>query len=383
MTNHLKGLLMTIFAVVILSPDSVLIRLVEEASSEIDSWTVLFWRGSLYAVGVSLLVLIKYRSKTIAEFKNIGKGGLLIGLFSGISTGTFVFAIVYTSIANALVIISTGPIMIAIVAWFLLKEKSSLITWASMVIVFIGIYIVMSGSFGGKSLVGDFFALITAVMMGFTGSISNIPEAQLARLPFPCFVLLEGQPTMLHDISRGQVKAVLPEFGMVQLSLSDFMGDQGGARVLTLSPGRDTQKRKLGLSWFAPQIRRYRRSLLEVLLVSLVLQLLNLAQPLVFQQIFDKVIGQQNLDTLYTLGMLLLGVALFQGLLTAVRTYLFADTTNRIDIALAVDADGIHLGQEDLPVEDARKIRIISLILMNFIKCIIYRDLQNNESNSL
>ena len=80
MTNHLKGLLMTIFAVVILSPDSVLIRLVEEASSEIDSWTVLFWIGSLYAVGVSLLVLIKYRSKTIAEFKNIGKGGLLIGL---------------------------------------------------------------------------------------------------------------------------------------------------------------------------------------------------------------------------------------------------------------------------------------------------------------
>jgi len=164
---------MTIFAVVILSPDSVLIRLVEDASSEVDSWTVLFWRGLLYAAGVSLLVFIKYRTKTIAEFKNIGKGGLLIGLFSGISTGTFVFAIVYTSIANALVIISTGPIMIAIVAWFLLKEKSSLFTWTSMIIVFIGIYIVMSGSFGGDSLVGDFFALITAVMMGFTFTLTR------------------------------------------------------------------------------------------------------------------------------------------------------------------------------------------------------------------
>jgi drug/metabolite transporter (DMT)-like permease len=173
MTNHLKGLLMTIFAVVILSPDSVLIRLVEDASSEVDSWTVLFWRGLLYAAGVSLLVFIKYRTKTIAEFKNIGKGGLLIGFFSGISTGTFVFAIVYTSIANALVIISTGPIMIAIVAWFLLKEKSSLFTWTSMIIVFIGIYIVMSGSFGGDSLVGDFFALITAVMMGFTFTLTR------------------------------------------------------------------------------------------------------------------------------------------------------------------------------------------------------------------
>ena len=173
MTRHFKGLLMSVFAVVILSPDSVLIRLVEEASPEVDSWTVLFWRGLLYAVGVSLLVFMKYGSKTIAEFKNIGKGGLVIGFFSGISTGTFVFAIVYTSIANALVIISTGPIMIAIVAWFLLKEKSSVITWTSMIIVFIGIYIVMSGSFGGKNLVGDFFALITAVMMGFTFTLTR------------------------------------------------------------------------------------------------------------------------------------------------------------------------------------------------------------------
>ena len=39
------------------------------------------------------------------------------------------------------------------------------------------------------------------------------------------------------------------------------------------------------------------------------------------QQIFDKVIGQQNLDTLYTFGLILLLVSLFQGLLGAVRTY--------------------------------------------------------------
>ena len=72
-------------------------------------------------------------------------------------------------------------------------------------------------------------------------------------------------------------------------------------------------------------------------MASLVLQLLNLAQPLVMQQIFDKVIGQQNLDTLYTLGLILLLVSLFQGLLGAVRTYLFADTTNRIDITLGAE----------------------------------------------
>ena len=88
---------------------------------------------------------------------------------------------------------------------------------------------------------------------------------------------------------------------------------------------------------FSLRLRKYRRSLIEVLLASLVLQLLNLAQPLVMQQIFDKVIAQQNLDTLYTLGFVLLLVSLFQGLIGAVRTYLFADTTNRIDITLGAE----------------------------------------------
>ena len=163
MTNHLKGILMTFIGVVILSPDSVLIRL-----TDADSWTVLFYRGLLMSIGVMMLLLITYRSKTIVEFKKIGRGGLWIGWLHGIMTVTFVFAIMHTSIANTLVIISTGPIWIAIIAWLTLRERASLVTWLAMIIVFIGIYIVMSANFGGQSIVGDIFALITAILMGFT-----------------------------------------------------------------------------------------------------------------------------------------------------------------------------------------------------------------------
>ena len=176
-----------------------------------------------------------------------------------------------------------------------------------------------------------------STLMGFVGTISVVPEGLLPRLPFPCIALVADQPAVLHDISRSEVKAVLPEYGRITLPLQQLLADAPGLRVLTLSPGRDSQRRKLNFSWFFPQLRKYRRSLIEVLAASLVLQLLNLAQPLVMQQIFDKVIVQQNLDTLYTLGIVLLGVSLFQGLLGAVRTYLFADTTNRIDIALGAE----------------------------------------------
>ena len=176
-----------------------------------------------------------------------------------------------------------------------------------------------------------------STFMGFTGTLVDLPEAQVVRASFPCIAVLCGQPSLIHEIRRGEVFAVIPEYGGVSLPLSDLLGEEGGARLLLLNPGRDAQRRKLGLSWFYPQIRKYRRSLIEVLVASLVLQLLNLAQPLVMQQIFDKVIGQQNLDTLYTLGLILLLVSLFQGLLGAVRTYLFADTTNRIDVTLGAE----------------------------------------------
>lgn len=164
MSDHLKGILITVLAVVILSPDSVLIRMADAN----DGWTLVFWRGFSYAIGVGFILLIMHGSKTPAMCRNIGKGGLWIGLLSGVCTATFVFAIQHTSIANTLVIISTAPVMIAIVAWIMLKEKASLVTIASMVLVFIGIYIVMSGNFGGSSLKGDLFALLTSMLMGVT-----------------------------------------------------------------------------------------------------------------------------------------------------------------------------------------------------------------------
>ncbi len=173
-----------------------------------------------------------------------------------------------------------------------------------------------------------------ATVLGLTGNLSPVSEKQLHRVPCPCIALIASQPSVIYEIRKGEVKAVVPEYGRVSLPLKELTGGKGGTTILTLFPGRDAQKRKLNFKWFLPQINKYRRSLIEVFIATLVLQLLQLATPLVFQQIFDKVIGQQNLDTLYTLGLVLLAISIFQGLLGAVRTYLFTDTTNRIDIAL-------------------------------------------------
>ena len=154
---------MAFFGVFILSPDAVLIRL-----ADADSWSILLWRGIFYALGILIFLLITHRSKALNEVKKIGKDGVLIGILTGLGSVTFVFAVQLTSIASALVIISIMPMMTAIISWLILKEKSGIFTWLSMVLVFIGIYIVMDGEPKGSSLIGNLFAL-ASVTFGATG----------------------------------------------------------------------------------------------------------------------------------------------------------------------------------------------------------------------
>jgi len=95
-----------------------------------------------------------------------------------------------------------------------------------------------------------------------------------------------------------------------------------------------TQEQRFGPSWFWPAIQRHRSALIQVLAASFVVQLFTLANPLLIQVIIDKVISQRSLDTLQVLGMALIAVTVFEGVLNSLKTFLFQQTTNRIDMRL-------------------------------------------------
>ena len=216
MNTHLKGLLIAFFGILILTPDAVLVRLADS-----NSWTVLFWRGIFFATGIIVILLITYRSKAINELINIGKEGVLIGLLTALGGTSFILAIHYTSIAKTLVIISISPIMVAIVSLFMLKEKPSLYTWLSMIVVFFGIYIVMSGDTSGMNLMGNFFALAAVVVGGFSftllrkyKNVNMVPAMAvngiviaLIGFVFADSLVLSSQ-SMLYILASGVVLAV-------------------------------------------------------------------------------------------------------------------------------------------------------------------------------
>lgn len=171
--------------------------------------------------------------------------------------------------------------------------------------------------------------------MGLQTQVGTVKFEQLHRLELPVLVQRDQHYALITEVSQGRILLADPEQGWLKLSLSDARtawGEQ--VQVVLLKRLDDTPQKTFGWSWFTPVIKRFQWPLIQVLLASLFIQLFQLANPLLIQQIIDKVINQSNLSALQVLGAALVASALFQGLLTAVRTWLLIDTTDRMDLLL-------------------------------------------------
>ena len=114
-----------------------------------------------------------------------------------------------------------------------------------------------------------------------------------------------------------------------------FEAEWSGRIILLAKRGElsDTA-RPFDLGWFWSALHKYRHILAEVLLASFVIQLFGLATPMIFQTVIDKVLVHRGLSTLEVMVAGLALIALFEALLSGLRTYLFSHTSNRIDVEL-------------------------------------------------
>lgn len=121
------------------------------------------------------------------------------------------------------------------------------------------------------------------------------------------------------------------------LVLNDTELDElwGGELILVASRASITgDLAKFDFTWFIPAVVKYRHLLSEILIVSFALNLFGLVTPLFFQVVMDKVLVHRGLSTLDVIAIGLLVVSIFEVLLSALRTYVFAHTTSRIDVEL-------------------------------------------------
>jgi HlyB family type I secretion system ABC transporter len=172
-------------------------------------------------------------------------------------------------------------------------------------------------------------------LMGLSPQLINIPAEAITRLEGPCLVIWQNSPAIIYELTEQELVIAVPELGVRRYKPEDFIASWGeSGEVLLLKKTKDTPQQRFGLNWFYPALQKYKRVLIEVFVASFFVQLFQLANPLMIQVIIDKVISQNSPDTLWWLVGFLVVINIFEALLTTLRTYLFVDTTNRIDLSL-------------------------------------------------
>ena len=116
--NEIFGTLCLLAAGFFLSFGGLLIRLVDEAST----MQITSYRSITFSLVALIYILFKYKSQTPKAFINIGSRGIILMFVLGFSNIFFVFGMSNTTVANAVFIMSTGPLFAAFASYFFLKK---------------------------------------------------------------------------------------------------------------------------------------------------------------------------------------------------------------------------------------------------------------------
>ncbi|AEK61660.1 putative ABC transporter [Collimonas fungivorans Ter331] len=206
--------------------------------------------------------------------------------------------------------------------------------------------------------------------LGFKIKRKDCDSKALAVLHLPCLVIMNGQevdnqlsnasakaandvdiepaprtsrPAIIVQINDGNV--VLFEAGSntpKTLTQDEFAASYAGtvfqlalnAKIIKDPDGAQAAQSKFGFNWFIPELLKHRRVWRDVLIASLIIQLLALGTPLFTQVVIDKVVVHRTESTLIVIAIGLGVFMLFSALLSWVRQYLVLHTGNRVDAVL-------------------------------------------------
>ena len=124
-----------------------------------NAWEILLLRTFFFFLWISTFLFLIYKKNAVKTIIKSGTPALLGGFVMSFSFIAFVFAMMNTSVANVVFIISTQTMFLAIFGYFYLKEKVSLIGFISIILAMSGITIMIGDSISSGTLFGNLVAL--------------------------------------------------------------------------------------------------------------------------------------------------------------------------------------------------------------------------------
>ncbi|MDB9717637.1 DMT family transporter [Candidatus Pelagibacter sp.] len=184
LSNQKKGSLLAFIAVMLITPDSIFIRL-----SNIETWGMLFYRGAIPFVVVLIGLIFFYKNNLLKALICIGYPGIFYVISFSICNITFIISIQNTNVANTLVMIAMAPMLSAILGSIFLKEVPDSKTWIAIIITLVAVSYIFHDSIEMGNFYGDLFGLITAfglacnaVIARFAKNRDLVPSAVIGKL---------------------------------------------------------------------------------------------------------------------------------------------------------------------------------------------------------
>jgi drug/metabolite transporter (DMT)-like permease len=219
--SHRRGVVLVMTAAFLWSIAGVFTRHLESARS----FEVTFWRSLFAAIFVAGVLLYQQREQAFARLRDIGGWGWLSGLMWGVMFSCFMLALMMTTVANTLIVVSTSPLFTAFIAWLVLGQRIPSRTWFAIVAALVGIVWMFAGSMAqveGTHIIGMTIALGTAISAAVNYVIIQKVGERLDMMPA---VMLGGAisalmmlpmalpfQASLHDLS------ILAMLGVFQLA---------------------------------------------------------------------------------------------------------------------------------------------------------------------
>lgn len=169
--------------------------------------------------------------------------------------------------------------------------------------------------------------------------LARTPLPALANGPHGWFLIgrVQGDEALIQLVAPqpGQQGQPSPPNSIRKVTRAELEAMWDGELVLvTTREGIAGQAGRFDFTWFIPQVIKYRRLIGEVLLITLGINLLGLAAPLFFQNVVDKVLVHETLDTLTVLAIGFVVVSIWETLFGWLRTRLYSETSQKIDVEL-------------------------------------------------
>jgi drug/metabolite transporter (DMT)-like permease len=125
---------------------------------------IAFWRCTLGVI--ALVPLAALGRERIPKGRNLW-AGVVAGVALGAHFGTWIASLDYTSVAASVVLVSTTPVFVAVAAYLLLGERTSILSFAGIALAIAGTVVIAGGGRGAAdaAFFGNALALVGAVTM--------------------------------------------------------------------------------------------------------------------------------------------------------------------------------------------------------------------------